>query len=72
MDYILNLQIRHTLAPWSDVDFMPHQSHTHADNIQPRWHDLLRSEPEGLAVYKKRMSAIMENIFQGTYLSTRR
>lgn len=67
MDYILNLQIRHTLAPWSDVDFMPHQSHTHADNIQPRWHDLLRSEPEGLAVYKKRMSTIMENIFQGTY-----
>lgn len=67
MEYILNLQIRHTLAPWSDVDFMPHQSHTHADNIQPRWHDLLRSEPEGLAVYKKRMSSIMENIFQGTY-----
>lgn len=67
MEYILNLQIRHTLAPWSDVDFMPHQSHTHADNIQPRWHDLLRSEPEGLAVYKKRMTAIMENIFQGTY-----
>lgn len=67
MEYILNLQIRHTLAPWSDVDFMPHQSHTHADNIQPRWHDLLRSEPEGLAVYKKRMSSIMESIFQGTY-----
>ncbi|KAK7701641.1 hypothetical protein SLS64_010089 [Diaporthe eres] len=67
MEYILNLQIRHTLAPWSDVDFMPHQSHTHADNIQPGWHDLLRSEPEGLAVYKKRMSSIMENIFQGTY-----
>lgn len=67
MEYILNLQIRHTLAPWSDVDFMPHQSHTHAPDIQPRWHDLLRSEPEGLAVYKKRMSTIMENIFQGTY-----
>lgn len=67
MEYILNLQIRHTLAPWSDVDFMPHQSHTHADNIQPRWHDLLSSEPEGLAVYKKRMTVIMENIFQGTY-----
>lgn len=67
MEYILNLQIRHTLAPWSDVDFMPHQSHTHADNIQPRWHDLLRSEPEGLAVYKKRMATIMESIFQGTY-----
>ncbi|KAG6354806.1 hypothetical protein INS49_003887 [Diaporthe citri] len=67
MEYILNLQIRHTLAPWSDVDFMPHQSHTHAENIQPRWHDLLRSEPEGLAVYKRRMSTIMENIFQGTY-----
>ncbi|KAI7774757.1 hypothetical protein LA080_007922 [Diaporthe eres] len=67
MEYILNLQIRHTLAPWSDVDFMPHQSHTHADNIQPRWHDLLRSESEGLAVYKKRMSTIMESIFQGTY-----
>ena len=67
MEYILNLQIRHTLAPWSDVDFMPHQSHTHAHDIQPRWHDLLRSEPEGLAVYKKRMSNIMESVFRGTY-----
>ncbi|KAL1870710.1 hypothetical protein Daus18300_005030 [Diaporthe australafricana] len=67
IDYILNLQIRHTLAPWSDIDFMPHQSHTHADNIQPRWHDLLRSEPEGFAVYKSRMTTVMENIFQGTY-----
>lgn len=67
IEYIVNLQIRHTVAPWSDVDFMPHQSHTHADNIQPHWHDLLRSEPEGLAVYKKRMSAIMKNSFQGTY-----
>lgn len=67
MEYILNLQIRNTAAPWSAVDFMPHQSHTHADNTQPRWHDLLRSEPEGLAVYKERMSAITENISQGTY-----
>lgn len=67
VEYILNLQIRHTLAPWSDVDFMPHQSHTHASDIQPRWHDLLRSEPEGLTVYKKRMVTMMESIFQGTY-----
>lgn len=67
VEYILNLQIRHTLAPWSDIDFMPHQSHTHAHNIQPRWHELLRLEPEGLAVYKKRMSTIMESIFRGTY-----
>lgn len=66
IDYILNLQIRHTLAPWSDIDFMPHQSHTHAHNIRPRWHDMLRSEPEGIAVYKRRMTTVMENIFQGT------
>lgn len=67
VEYILNLQIRHTLAPWSDVDFMPHQSHTHGHDIQPRWHDLLRSEPEGRAVYQKRMATMMESIFQGTY-----
>lgn len=67
MEYILNLQIRHTLAPWSDIDFMPHQSHTHAPDVQPRWHELLKSEPEGLAEYKRCMTTIMEAIFQGSY-----
>ncbi|POS68653.1 hypothetical protein DHEL01_v212952 [Diaporthe helianthi] len=46
---------------------MPHQSHTHAPDIQPRWHDLLLSEPDGLAAYKKRMATMMEGIFQGAY-----
>jgi Heterokaryon incompatibility protein (HET) len=71
MDYILNLQIRHTLAPWSkQVDFQPQQTPTSELNV-PAWHKLLALEPKGSSygpqLYRERISIVMESIFQGTY-----
>ncbi|KAF2763008.1 HET-domain-containing protein [Pseudovirgaria hyperparasitica] len=71
IDYILNLQIRHSLSPWSiEVDFQPHQAHV-AEDIVPQWHTLLAAEPEdspyGLALYKERFSEIVGRMFKGGY-----
>lgn len=72
IDYVLNLQIRHTLAPWSSrVDFHPHQQHRHP-STPADWHGLLFSnEPPdsscGATAYRTRMAAVMEGIFGGTY-----
>jgi hypothetical protein len=71
VDYILNLQIRHRLTPWSsDVDFQP-QHNPLSSSIYPEWHALLTAEPEGspynLDAYKRRLTDVVEAMFNGTY-----
>ncbi|KIW84644.1 hypothetical protein Z517_00032 [Fonsecaea pedrosoi CBS 271.37] len=67
IDYILNLQIRHRLAPWSshDTDFQPHQTPI-STLTNPNWHGLLASEPEdsayNLPFYRGRLTALVENM----------
>lgn len=69
IDYVLNLQIRHTLAPWSNIDFQPHQTPIRVRT--PAWQKLFAMEPPdsslGLHLYRERMAAVMEDMFQGTY-----
>ena len=71
IDYILNLQIRHRLTPWSSSDeFQPHHTPV-SDSIYPEWRTLLSLEPTGSAysldVYKKRLTTVIEDMFNGTY-----
>ncbi|KAF2730727.1 hypothetical protein EJ04DRAFT_567496 [Polyplosphaeria fusca] len=71
IDYILNLQIRHRLTPWSKADeFQPYHSPV-SDLIYPEWDTLLRLEPPGspysTATYKQRLSTIIGSMFKGTY-----
>ncbi|OQU99212.1 hypothetical protein CLAIMM_04878 isoform 1 [Cladophialophora immunda] len=67
IDYILNLQIRHRLAPWSshDADFQPHQTPV-STLTNPDWHGLLASEPAdspyNLSFYRDRLTALVENM----------
>ncbi|OAP64059.1 hypothetical protein AYL99_00031 [Fonsecaea erecta] len=67
IDYILNLQIRHRLAPWSshDTDFQPHQTPI-STLTNPDWHGLLASEPAdspyNLSFYRDRLTALVENM----------
>ncbi|KAL1642284.1 hypothetical protein SLS61_009774 [Didymella pomorum] len=71
IDYILNLQIRHRLMPWSSTDeFQPHHSPL-SESIYPEWRTLLSLEPVGsaysLETYKRRLTAVVEDMFDGTY-----
>lgn len=71
IDYIINLQIRHRLTPWSsDVEFQPHHSPI-SESTYPEWHALLASEPTGspygVQLYERRLSDVVANIFKGTY-----
>ncbi|KAF2006554.1 hypothetical protein P154DRAFT_421812 [Amniculicola lignicola CBS 123094] len=71
IDYVLNLQIRHRLMPWSSADeFQPHHSPL-SDSIYPEWNTLLDLEPIdspwNLRSYKQRLTAVVECMFNGTY-----
>lgn len=71
IDYILNLQIRHRLTPWSSTDeFQPHHSPM-SDNTYSEWRTLLELEPPkspySLAMYSKRLTTVVESMFSGTY-----
>jgi hypothetical protein len=71
VDYILNLQIRHRLTPWSNTDeFQPHHSPL-SDSIYPEWRTLLELEPPGspysYTSYKTRLTTVVESMFNGTY-----
>ena len=71
IDYILNLQIRHRLMPWSSADeFQPHHSPL-SDSIYPEWRTLLKLEPPGspycLEKYTLRLTTVVESMFNGTY-----
>ncbi|OCL01994.1 hypothetical protein AOQ84DRAFT_305531 [Glonium stellatum] len=71
IDYIINLQIRHRLTPWSsDIEFQPHHSPL-SKSTYPEWHALLSSEPEGspygVQLYERRLSEIVASMFKGTY-----
>jgi hypothetical protein len=71
MDYILNLQIRHRLMPWSSADeFQPHHSPL-SESIYPEWRTLLKLEPSNspycLEEYTERLTTVVESMFDGTY-----
>ncbi|KAF1831038.1 hypothetical protein BDW02DRAFT_572447 [Decorospora gaudefroyi] len=71
IDYILNLQIRHRLMPWSSADeFQPHHAPL-SESVYPEWRALLSLEPRGspyhLDSYTKRLTAVVESMFNGTY-----
>ncbi|KAH7394517.1 heterokaryon incompatibility protein-domain-containing protein [Pyrenochaeta sp. MPI-SDFR-AT-0127] len=71
IDYILNLQIRHRLMPWSSADeFQPHHSPL-SESIYPEWRTLLKLEPPDspycLQKYTQRLTAVVESMFNGTY-----
>ncbi|ORY14202.1 heterokaryon incompatibility protein-domain-containing protein [Clohesyomyces aquaticus] len=71
IDYVLNLQIRHRLTPWSSTDeFQPHHSPL-SESIYPEWNTLLCLEPSNspysLKVYKERLCTVVESMFNGTY-----
>jgi hypothetical protein len=71
LDYVLNLQIRNRLMPWSSKDhFQPHHSPI-SDSVYPEWGTLLRLEPsESLYSsdkYRERLTAVIESIFDGSY-----
>jgi hypothetical protein len=71
IEYVLNLQIRHRLTPWSSNDeFQPHQSPL-SESIYPEWDTLLRLEPPessySLSMYKKRLATVVESMFNGSY-----
>lgn len=67
VDYILNLSIRHRLAPWSsqETDFHPHQTPT-STLVNPGWRDLLAAEPPdspySILIYRKRLAALVEDM----------
>ncbi|KAH4169655.1 hypothetical protein HBI70_136960 [Parastagonospora nodorum] len=71
IDYIINLQIRHRLMPWSSRDsFQPHHTPL-SDSIYPEWQTLLGLEPPNspycLAQYKGRLTSMVESMFNGSY-----
>ena len=71
IDYILNLQIRHRLQPWSSSDeFQPHHSPL-SESIYPEWKTLLQLEPRDslycFSKYKERLTTVVENMFDGNY-----
>lgn len=71
IDYILNLQIRHRLMPWSSADeFQPHHSPL-SESIYPEWRTLLKLEPSdspySLTKYTERLTTVVESMFNGTY-----
>ncbi|KAI4916550.1 hypothetical protein J4E85_010206 [Alternaria conjuncta] len=71
IDYILNLQIRHRLTPWSSADdFQPHHSPL-TESVYPDWRKLLELEPPdspySFESYSKRLVAVVESMFNGTY-----
>lgn len=71
IDYILNLQIRHRLTPWSSSDeFQPHYSPL-SESIYPEWNTLLSLEPSDspycLRRYKERLTTVVESMFNGSY-----
>ncbi|CAA9967087.1 HET domain containing protein [Pyrenophora teres f. maculata] len=71
LEYILNLQIRHRLTPWSSADeFQPHHSPL-SDLVYPEWRKLLELEPPDssycLDRYIKRLAIVVESMFNGTY-----
>lgn len=71
IDYVLNLQIRHRLTPWSSSDeFQPHHSPV-SNSIYPEWNSLLLLEHEdslySLKRYKERLATVVEAMFNGTY-----
>jgi hypothetical protein len=71
MDYILNLQIRHRLQPWSSTDaFQPHQPSL-SESIYPEWRTLLQLEssdsPYSIEAYRQRLATVVEDMFNGTY-----
>lgn len=67
IDYILNLQIRHRLAPWSSShrEFQPHQTAI-STLTNPEWRNLLAAEPAyspySLQRYRDRLTALVENM----------
>ncbi len=74
LDYVLNLQVRHTLAPLSNLDFLPHQNPMRpaakgVDNSA--WHSLLAAEPAGSAygkeLYRERIGSVVDGMFRGVY-----
>ncbi|KAK0720156.1 heterokaryon incompatibility protein-domain-containing protein [Lasiosphaeris hirsuta] len=75
IDYVLNLQIRHTLTPWAQAEkFLPHQSVEAGEGdkrIVPAWHKLLESEPSespySPSMYRARIASVVERMFRGTY-----
>lgn len=71
IDYILNLQIRHRLQPWSSADsFQPHHTPL-SESIYPEWRTLLQLEgpdsPYNVEMYRERLSTVVEDMFNGTY-----
>ncbi|KAF1955262.1 hypothetical protein CC80DRAFT_549467 [Byssothecium circinans] len=71
IDYILNLQIRHRLQPWSSADaFQPHHTPL-SESIYPEWRTLLQLEgpesPYSVGMYRQRLATVVENMFNGTY-----
>jgi hypothetical protein len=71
IEYILNLQIRHRLMPWSGKDiFQPHHTPV-SDSIYPEWRTLLSLEPPDspycLARYTERLTSVIGSMFDGTY-----
>ncbi|PVI08298.1 hypothetical protein DM02DRAFT_510487 [Periconia macrospinosa] len=71
IDYVLNLQIRHRLQPWSSADaFQPHHSPL-SESVYPEWRTLLQLEgpdsPYNIEIYRKRLAAVVEDMFNGTY-----
>lgn len=71
IDYVVNLQIRQSLAHWpNNLEFQAHHDLT-SESKDPGWHQLFAEEPEystyGLQAYKQRFTDIMEKIFSGTY-----
>lgn len=67
IDYVLNLQIRHRLRPWSspDSDFQPHQTPL-STLTNPDWRGLLESEPTdspyNISFYRARLTALVESM----------
>ncbi|ETI27095.1 hypothetical protein G647_09777 [Cladophialophora carrionii CBS 160.54] len=67
IDYILNLQIRHRLRPWSsnDSEFQPHSTPLSV-LTNPDWRSLIESEPNdspyNISVYRRRLTALVENM----------
>lgn len=71
IDYILNLQIRYRLTPWSSSDeFQPHHTPL-SDSIYPEWRTLFELEPSEspycLNKYRARLATMVESMFNGTY-----
>ncbi|CAI6339658.1 unnamed protein product [Periconia digitata] len=71
IDYILNLQIRHRLQPWSSADtFQPHYTPL-SESIYPEWRTLIQLEgsdsPYNINVYRRRLATVVEDMFNGTY-----